>query len=111
MTAEQTDPLESSTKTAGSDATATSPVDEVQELVWALVDEQLDETQFARLEQLLSESEAARKMYVECMQLHAGLIEHFRQADPTVPETLAPLLGDLHTSILTTPPPVDSAGA
>jgi len=48
---------------------------EVQELVWALIDEQATETQVARLEQLLLENDEARRTYVMCMQMHADL--HF----------------------------------
>jgi hypothetical protein len=49
--------------------------DEVQELVWALVDECATDTQVRRLEELLLENEQARRIYVMCMQMHADL--HF----------------------------------
>lgn len=51
------------------------PMSEVQELVWALIDEQATDTQVARLEQLLLENDEARRTYVMCMQMHADL--HF----------------------------------
>ena len=51
------------------------PLDEVQELVWALVDDQATQTENDRLEQLLLGSEEARHTYVMCMQMHADL--HF----------------------------------
>jgi hypothetical protein len=49
--------------------------EEVQELVWALVDEYATDSQVGRLEKLLLENEEARRIYVMCMQMHADL--HF----------------------------------
>jgi hypothetical protein len=46
---------------------------EVQELAWAMIDEQATDKQVRRLEELLLQSAAARQTYVECMQLHADL--------------------------------------
>lgn len=51
------------------------PMSEVQELVWALIDEQATDSEVTRLEQLLLESDEARRTYVMCMQMHADL--HF----------------------------------
>jgi hypothetical protein len=50
-------------------------LDEVQELTWALVDEQASEHDVRRLEKLLLEHEDARQTYVLCMQIHTDL--HF----------------------------------
>jgi hypothetical protein len=47
--------------------------DEVQDLVWALVDEYATDSQISRLEELLLGSEEARRTYVMCMQMHADL--------------------------------------
>jgi len=47
--------------------------DEVQELVWALIDEQATEEQVQRLEQLLLDNREARQIYIACMQMHADL--------------------------------------
>ena len=46
---------------------------EVQEIVWALVDDQVTDEQIARLEQLVVRSDDARRTYVQCMQMHADL--------------------------------------
>jgi hypothetical protein len=51
------------------------PLNEVQELVWALVDDQATEEQVQRLEELLLENQEARRIYITCMQMHADL--HF----------------------------------
>lgn len=64
-------------------------IDEVQELVWALVDEQATEEHVDRLEQLLLDSDEARRTYVTCMQLHADLyylLGGFRPRLPAVVE-------------------------
>ena len=47
--------------------------DEVQELAWAVVDEQATESQIQHLEELLLENDDARRVYVMCMQMHADL--------------------------------------
>ena len=46
---------------------------EVQDLTWALVDDQATEDQVRRLTELLLKSPEARKTYVMCMQMHADL--------------------------------------
>ena len=46
---------------------------EVQEIVWALVDDHVTDEQIKRLEKLIAESEEARGTYVRCMQMHADL--------------------------------------
>ncbi len=46
---------------------------EVQDLVWAVVDEYATESQVRRLEQLVLTNEEARRTYVTCMQMHADL--------------------------------------
>ncbi len=51
----------------------TDLLDEVQELVWALVDEQATEEQAQRLERLLLDNREARQIYITCMQMHADL--------------------------------------
>lgn len=48
---------------------------EVQELVWAMIDDQATDRDVRRLEELLLDNDEARKTYVMCMQMHADL--HF----------------------------------
>jgi hypothetical protein len=47
--------------------------DEVQDLVWAVVDEYATESQIRRLEQLVTTNDEARRTYITCMQMHADL--------------------------------------
>ena len=48
-------------------------IEEVQQIVWALVDETATEEQVRRLESLVLKSAEARRTYVDCMTLHAEL--------------------------------------
>jgi len=52
-------------------------VDEAESLIWALLDDQLDETDTAKLCQLMEGSAAVRSRYIDCVQLHVDLSEHF----------------------------------
>jgi hypothetical protein len=65
---------------------------EVQELAWALVDEQATEKEVRRLERLLLDDEEARRIYIMCMQMHADL--HFLLSDrqPRLPLELEKLM-------------------
>ena len=52
-------------------------LDEAEALIWSLLDEQLDERSTQRLASLLEQDAAVRARYVECVQLHVDLREHF----------------------------------
>src|SRR3954447_10517195 len=51
--------------------------DRVQELTWALLDEQINDDEFILLDNLLLSDEKARDSYIGCVQLHAELMSHF----------------------------------
>src|SRR4051812_9395965 len=51
--------------------------DRVQELTWALLDEQINDDEFMLLDNLLLSDEKARDSYIGCVQLHADLTSHF----------------------------------
>ena len=51
--------------------------DRVQELTWALLDEQMNDDEFILLDNLLLSDEKARGSYLGCVQLHADLMAHF----------------------------------
>ena len=60
----------------------------VQELTWALMDEQINDDEMRLLENLLLSDESARQTYIDCVQLHTDLARHFCQpAEPTAPRT------------------------
>ena len=51
--------------------------DRIQELTWALIDEQINDDEFHLLDNLLLSDEKARGSYIGCVQLHADLMSHF----------------------------------
>jgi len=61
----------------------------VQVLAWSLVDEQATDADVAELEQLITEDEQARRVYVECMQLHADLHYFFKESRDNESGTVA----------------------
>jgi hypothetical protein len=89
--AQNTDRPDEPDATPSVDAT---PVQEcVQELTWALIDDQISDDEMRLLDTLLLSDDDARTTYVGCMQLHTNLIEHF---SPTpVGPTKATVLGFL----------------
>lgn len=66
-------------------------MEEVQQLVWAMVDDAATEEQVRRLEKLVTEHSAARRVYVDCMALHAELHCMFAPPKPVKPPTGKPL--------------------
>jgi ribosomal protein L1 len=60
----------------------TPPVD-VQELVWAMLDEQISEDDFRRLDELLRHDEEARRLYLQCVQMHVDLMNYYAAKDTT----------------------------
>ena len=72
-------------------------LERVQELTWAILDEQISADEMRLLDNLLLSDDEARRTYIGCMQLHTDLLEHFRKpaaaADTT--STKSPVLGFL----------------
>jgi hypothetical protein len=52
-------------------------LERVQELTWALLDDEITEDDVSLLDTLLLTGESARNRYVECVQLHTDLMTHF----------------------------------
>ncbi|MCC7474878.1 MAG: hypothetical protein IT425_05745 [Pirellulales bacterium] len=53
-------------------------LDSTQELVWALLDDHISDADFAELEERLLADKDARETYIQCVQLHAELLDHFK---------------------------------
>ena len=54
---------------------------EAETLIWAMLDEQLDSADMERLAKMIEEDAEIRSRYLDCVQLHVDLREHFgRQA-------------------------------
>jgi hypothetical protein len=79
-------------------------LDQVQELTWALLDDNASEGEVSRLEGLLASSDSARQDYLRCVELHVGLHEHFAGAAASgeKPQSAAksPILGFLNSGSL-----------
>ena len=58
-------------------------LNEAEQLIWSLLDETLEEADVTRLEGLVQEKEAVRTRYLECVQLHSDLAQHFSEKDVT----------------------------
>lgn len=74
--------------------------DRVEELTWALVDEQISDDEVTLLDSLLLSDAAARCRYIECVQLHADLFLHFAAKQPASEEqgtSKSPVLGFLNS--------------
>jgi hypothetical protein len=76
----------------------------VQELTWALLDEQINEQEMQLLENLLLADDNARSRYIDCVQLHTDLIGHFANPDSPLASGKVPVLGFLGGAA----PPVDA---
>ena len=60
----------------------------VQELTWALMDEQISSDEMRLLDNLLLSDNVARDTYIGCVQLHTDLLYHFREpAEKNAPRT------------------------
>ncbi len=68
-------------------------LDNTQELVWALLDDQISDANFAELEERLLADKAARETYIHCVQMHADLTTHF--SEKAGQQTGTPVLGFL----------------
>jgi hypothetical protein len=54
-------------------------LDEAESLIWALLDDRIEDADMARLTDMLKEHAAVRSRYIDCVQLHVDLHEHFGQ--------------------------------
>ncbi|MEM6330678.1 MAG: hypothetical protein AAF790_10560 [Planctomycetota bacterium] len=71
---------------------------QVDMLVSAMVDEVLTEQQQAQLAELLESDAGARVRYIEGVQLHADLIQHFKDLGAAGAGQASPILTALQTS-------------
>lgn len=77
------------------DLPAETTLDRVDLLVSALVDEHISDAELQELESLLEESLEARQRYMQGMQLHANLMQHYQPVDATDLTKKSPVLGFL----------------
>ena len=67
--------------------------DHLEELIWALIDENLDDDGLRELEEHLLNDPQAREKYLDSCRLHVDLIDHFQP--PVEPPPQSPVLGSL----------------
>lgn len=73
-------------------------LDEAENLIWALLDDHIDDADIARLTKLLNENEDVRRRYLDCVQLHVDLRDHFAAVDiPGTPRPATAILPNLLT--------------
>ncbi len=75
----------------------------VQELTWALIDDQINSDEFQLLDSMLLSDDAARGEYVNCVQLHTDLMAHFAKPAANTAADKSPVLGFLSEGV----PPLD----
>jgi len=64
-------------------------LEEAEALIWAMLDDQLDDAEMRRLSKMIEEDAAVRARYIDCVQLHVDLNEHFgRAAAEKAPSTV-----------------------
>jgi hypothetical protein len=76
---------------------AEGPLDEAESLIWAMLDEQLDAPQKERLCKMIEEDQGVRALYIDCVQLHVDLSEHYGRAAAKSGGTV--VLGNLMTGM------------
>jgi hypothetical protein len=75
-------------------------LDEAENLIWALLDDHLDEANAARLAKLLEDHESVRQRYIDCVQLHVDLQDHFTaNRETSIAATGTPILPNLTPSL------------
>ncbi len=75
----------------------------VQELTWALIDDQINGDEFQLLDSMLLSDDAARCEYVNCVQLHTDLMAHFAKPAAKTAAGKSPVLGFFSEGV----PPLD----
>ena len=60
----------------------TFPTD-LEGLVWAMLDGQISDEEFGRLDALLRDDEEARRLYLQCVQLHVDLANFYATRENT----------------------------
>lgn len=85
-----------------------SPTDELlaqaEEMIWSLLDDNLPEADVPRLEEMIEKHESVRNLYLDCIQLHTDLTEHYAKVPklniPGLPgSTNSPVLGSLGDAV------------
>jgi hypothetical protein len=64
-------------------------LEEAETLIWAMLDDQLDDAEMRRLSKMIEDDATVRARYIDCVHLHVDLSEHFgRAAAEKAPSTV-----------------------
>jgi hypothetical protein len=67
-------------------------LEEAEALIWALLDDRLDDAATQRLTQMMESDALVRARYIDCVQLHVDLTEHFAGKDAKPSAVVLPSL-------------------
>ena len=82
MSPEPNEPCKESPEKPGGGTADPVVRERVQELTWALLDEQILDDEMKLLDNLLLSDDSARDTYIQCVQLHTDLMQYHRQPMP-----------------------------
>jgi len=72
-----------------------SLLDDVEKLIWSLLDDQINEEDANRLEELIKGNEQVRLRYMQCAEIHADLYAYYQTGPAKSAEVPSPVLGSL----------------
>jgi len=75
--------------------TEQTALDDIEKLIWALLDDQIEAEDAKHLEELIKGSEQVRLRYIQCAELHADLYAHYQMGMVNPIEVQSPVLGSL----------------
>ena len=77
-----------------------SLLDEAEKLIWALLDERIEESEITRLETLLKDHTELRSRYLQISQIHSNLYEHYDRPQNSLESPILSMVADLEGEML-----------
>jgi len=74
-------------------------LDHVEQLIWSLLDDHIEEQDVRHLEELMKENEQVRLRYLQCAQIHADLYSHYQLGSTEQAKPKSPVLGSLMSGL------------
>lgn len=76
-------------------------LERVEELTWALLDDNISDDEMSLLDTLLLTGDDARNRYIECVQLHTDLMAHYAEPSQGAVGAFSksPILSSLNTGM------------
>lgn len=72
-------------------------LEKAEALIWALLDDEIESADIKQLEEMLKDNETVRERYIQCVQMHTDLFQHFGAPQDSSQAELpkSPVLGSL----------------